>query len=114
MSLNPEKILEECRITYTLSPGPGGQRRDKKRTAVRLVHIPTGIIVVVGRKRFRSQNLREALERMVSRIEERQKGKKPRIPTKIPGKVRETIREEKKKRSIKKGLRRRVSRDDED
>jgi protein subunit release factor B len=113
VSLNPEKILEECRITYTLSPGPGGQRRDKKRTAVRLVHIPTGIVVVAGRKRFRSQNLREALERMASRIEERQREKKPRIPTKIPRKVKEMIREEKKKRSTKKSLRRRVSNDED-
>jgi len=113
MTLDPEKVLAECRITYTLSPGPGGQRRDKKRTAVRLLHYPTGIVVVAGRQRFRSQNMREALDRLVSRIEERSRVKKPRIPTRTPRRVKVAAKEQKRRRAKKKDLRKKPSSDDD-
>jgi len=112
MTLDPEKVLGECRITYTLSPGPGGQRRDKKRTAVRLLHLPTGIVVVAGRQRYRTQNLRDALERLISRIEERRREKKPRIPTRTPAKARRAAKEQKKRRALKKRLRKTPSSDE--
>jgi peptide chain release factor len=96
-----------------LSPGPGGQRRDKKRTAVRLVHEPTGITVISGRRRFRSHNLRDALERLIERIEERTREKKPRIPTRKPKRVKAAITEGKRRRSEKKKLRRKVRADED-
>jgi protein subunit release factor B len=110
-SLNPSKVLEECRVTYFLSSGPGGQHRDRKRTAVRLEHLPTGIVTVSKKRRSRAMNLREALERLVEKIGERQKVKKHRVPTRVPKKVREAIREEKRRRTLKKKERRKVDRD---
>jgi protein subunit release factor B len=113
MDLDPEKVIGECRITYTLSPGPGGQRRDKKRTAVRLKHMPTGIVVVAGRRRSRAQNQEDAIQRLILKIEERTKEKKPRKETSIPGSVKKAILEGKKRRSIKKQLRKKVDKDEE-
>jgi len=82
---------------------------------VRLVHVPTGTVVIAGRRRSRSQNLKEALDRLIDRIEERERerSKKPRIRTKKPSRVRESILREKKHRSTTKKLRRKV-RGDED
>ncbi|MFQ6103972.1 MAG: peptide chain release factor-like protein [Candidatus Glassbacteria bacterium] len=113
MSIDPGKLLDECKVSYFLSSGPGGQRRDRKRTAVRLVHLPTGIVVVSGRRRSRIENLQDALERLGSRIEEKSKVRKPRIKTKVPSHVKEKILREKKRRSMKKKLRRRISPDEE-
>jgi protein subunit release factor B len=112
-SPDPEKILSECRITYMLPPGPGGQRRDRKRTAVRLVHGPTGITVIAGRKRYRAHNLKDALDRLIARIEERTRVRRPRIPTKTPRRVRMEIKEAKRRRSEKKRQRRKVAVDEE-
>jgi protein subunit release factor B len=113
LSRDPEKVLEECRISYFLSSGPGGQRRDRKRTAVRLAHLPTGIVVVSGRRRSRAQNLQDALKRLIERIEEKEKVPKPRLKTRVPKKAREAAIKEKKQRSMKKKLRKKVSQDDD-
>jgi len=113
MSLDAEKILAQCQASFFLSSGPGGQRRDRKRTAVRLVHGPTGIVVVSGRRRSRSQNLRLALEKLIERIEELERPEIPRKRTRKPRRAKETILREKKQRSAKKKLRRKVSSEDE-
>jgi protein subunit release factor B len=113
MPLDEESILEECQVAYFLSSGPGGQRRDRKRTAVRLVHEPTGIVVVSGRRRSRTQNLRLALEKLIERIEEKNRPAKPRIKTKKPKRVKEAILKQKKRLSAKKKLRKKVAVDDD-
>ena len=108
MPLDPEKVFAERQASYFLSSGPGGQRRDRKRTAVRLVHGPTGIVVVSSRKRSRAQNIRLALEKLIERIEEKNRPQKPRIKTKKPKRVKEAIIKEKKHRSARKKLRKKV------
>jgi len=108
--LNPEIMLSECRVTTFLSSGPGGQRRDRKRTAVRLEHLPTGIVTVASRRRSKAQNLEDAIERLIEKIEERRRVRKPRVPTRIPGRVKEAIRDEKRQRAARKRLRRMASR----
>jgi len=106
---DPDEVLRECRVTYMLSPGPGGQRRDRKRTAVRLHHNPTGIVVMSRRYRYRSMNLRAAIERLMERLEERSRRQRPRIPTRVPRAVKERVLKEKKLRSAKKRLRKKVN-----
>jgi len=106
-----EKLLKECNMTFFLSSGPGGQRRDRKRTAVRLLHVPSGIVITCSRRRSRRLNLEEALSRLVARLEERRKEKerKPRIATKRPAWVKEAMIREKRHRSLKKKMRRKVT-----
>lgn len=58
-------------------------------------------------------NQREALERLIEKIEEWKKVRKPRIPTKMPRKVREKILEKKRHRAQKKKSRRKVSPEDD-
>jgi peptide chain release factor 2 len=111
--VDADEVLGQCRVSYFLSRGPGGQRRDRKMTAVRLLHLPTGIVVIATRRRSRAQNMQEALERLLGKLEERAKVKKPRIRTRMPAAVKETILRGKKRRSVKKVLRKRVRGEEE-
>lgn len=55
----PESELE---IQFTRSGGPGGQNVNKRETAVRITHIPTGIAVHIDTERNQAQNKDYALE----------------------------------------------------
>ncbi len=83
-------------IEFYRASGPGGQRKNKKDTAVRITHIPTGITVVAPESRYRSVNIKRAYERLAERIEEKTKRAVPRIKTRIPRGVNERRLEAKK------------------
>ena len=55
----PERDIE---IDFTGSGGPGGQNVNKRETAVRIKHIPSGIAIRVERERSQAQNKELALE----------------------------------------------------
>ena len=72
--INPEDL----RIDVYRSSGAGGQNVQKNSTAIRLLHIPTGIIVTCQNERSQMQNRENALRVLRSRLyeiaeEERQK-----------------------------------------
>ncbi|MBI5126145.1 MAG: PCRF domain-containing protein [Candidatus Taylorbacteria bacterium] len=72
----PDKDLE---ISIAKSGGPGGQNVNKRETAVRIVHIPTGLSVHVTTERSQGQNKEKALDiikaKLYKRTEDERKAK---------------------------------------
>jgi len=100
--LKRQVIIETYR-----SSGPGGQRKNKTETAVRIKHFPSGITVIATEYRSQAQNRELAFERLRERLQKLNRPLKRRVPTKVPYRVTERIKEEKRKLSAKKRLRQR-------
>lgn len=58
----------DLRIELSKSGGPGGQNVNKRETAVRIVHIPTGIAVAAATERSQEQNKERALELLKGKL----------------------------------------------
>ena len=57
-------LLAECDVDTYRASGPGGQKRNKTESAVRLRHRPTGIIVIAEESRSQAENRVRGLKRM--------------------------------------------------
>jgi hypothetical protein len=57
-------LLAECEVDTLRASGPGGQKRNKTESAVRLRHGPSGLIVVANESRSQAENRARALKRM--------------------------------------------------
>jgi protein subunit release factor B len=99
-------------IEFYRASGPGGQRKNKKDTAVRVTHLPTGITVVAPESRYRSVNMKRAFERLAERIREKTKHTAVRIKTRIPRRVDERRLETKRITGTKKDFRKRIDHDE--
>jgi peptide chain release factor 2 len=58
----------DLKVEFSRSSGPGGQNVNKVETAVRLVHLPTGIVVVSQAERSQAQNKERALLLLKSKL----------------------------------------------
>ncbi len=78
---------EDLDVQFARSSGPGGQNVNKRETAVRLVHRPSGIAVHVDSERSQMQNREKALELLRGKLhrkqeEDREKEEKGLKPSK--------------------------------
>jgi peptide chain release factor 1 len=66
--INLEIKQSDLQWDFFRSGGKGGQNVNKVSTAVRLTHIPTGVVVECQEERFQGKNREKALEILNSRL----------------------------------------------
>jgi protein subunit release factor A len=103
---DPKVLAKQVVVETYKSSGPGGQRKNKTETAVRLTHLPTGITVLATEHRSQAQNRKLAFERLRERLLKLNRPRKRRIPTRVPLGVMERKKEEKRVHAIRKQQRR--------
>lgn len=66
--LSDAELLAQCAVDTYRASGPGGQKRNKTSSAVRLRHLPTGLIVIAEESRSQHENKARALRRLRERL----------------------------------------------
>ena len=62
--LDDDAIIAQCEVDRFRSGGPGGQKRNKTSSGIRLRHRPTGLMVKATEDRSQQVNLRRAIRRL--------------------------------------------------
>jgi peptide chain release factor 2 len=81
VKINPEDL----RIDTFRSSGPGGQHMQKTSSAVRITHLPTGLVTTCQGQRSQHQNKEAALKVLYSRLLELDRKKREDERAKIKG-----------------------------
>ncbi len=63
-ALTDAQLLTQCDVDTYRASGPGGQKRNKTSSAVRLRHGPSGLIVIAEESRSQHENKAKALQRL--------------------------------------------------
>jgi hypothetical protein len=63
-ALTDEQLLAQCSVDTYRASGPGGQKRNKTSSAVRVRHHPSGLIVIAEESRSQHENRAKALGRL--------------------------------------------------
>jgi hypothetical protein len=67
-ALTDPQLLQQCEVDTYRASGPGGQKRNKTSSAVRLRHLPSGLLVIAEESRSQHENKAKALKRMRQRL----------------------------------------------
>jgi protein subunit release factor B len=105
---DPEILKKQVILETYRSRGPGGQRKNKVETAVRIKHLPSGMTVVATEHRSQAENRKLAFERLRERLIKLNQPKRRRIPTTVSLAAIEKRIKQKKVLSGRKQLRQRV------
>lgn len=89
---------DELKIDVYRSSGPGGQNVNKRETAVRITHLPTGMVVTSQTERNQAQNKENALAILEARLLEKREEDKVRS---LGGKRNEQIGSAKRSEKIR-------------
>lgn len=64
LSGSDAELLAECEVDRFRASGPGGQKRNKTESAIRLRHTPSGVIAIATESRSQHENKARALRRL--------------------------------------------------
>ena len=106
-SLEREVVIETFRAS-----GPGGQHVNKTQSALRITHLPSGVVVTSQDSPSQFRNRETAFKRLVERLERLNVVPKKRVKTKPSRAARERRIETKKQVGERKKTRRRVASDE--
>ena len=107
-----EDLLRECEVETFRSSGPGGQHVNKTESAVRLTHVPSGVVVTSRQERSQHRNKTLCLQRLRKKVAQLNYRPAKRVSTVVPRRVKNRTLEEKARRSQIKRLRSKPSPDE--
>lgn len=87
--INIEIRPEDLKMEVYRSSGAGGQHINKTSSAVRLIHIPTGIVTACQEERSQVQNREKALQMMKARLFMKEKAEQEAMLAGIRGEVKD-------------------------
>ncbi|XP_042427406.1 peptide chain release factor 1-like [Zingiber officinale] len=68
LDLSDDDLMAQCDVGTFKSSGPGGQHRNKRESAVRICHRPTGVIAQAAEERSQHKNRAMALTRLRTKL----------------------------------------------
>jgi ribosome-associated protein len=107
-----ETLDREVEVEVFRSSGPGGQHVNKTESALRLIHRPSGVVVISRDSPSQHRNRETAFERLVERLVRLNHVPKKRVATKPSRAARQRRIEAKKIRTVTKRTRSRVRGDE--
>jgi protein subunit release factor A len=102
-----DELLEQCRVEAFRASGSGGQHVNVTDSAVRLTHLPSGLVVTSQKGRSQLFNKRDCIEKLRALVDKLNYRQPPRVATKKPRSVVKKDSVSKAKVSKKKQLRQR-------
>ena len=104
-AVDRETLELEVRLDTYRASGPGGQHVNKTNSAIRLTHLPSGVVVIAQDSSSQFRNKDTAFVRLTERLKKLNHVPKKRVATKPTRASKERRIEEKKTRATVKSVR---------
>ena len=110
--MSADELARECEVQVFRATGPGGQGVNTTDSAVRMKHVPTGIVVTARESRSQFQNRSCCLRKLKAELERRGRPPHRRVKTKVPQRSRQRRLNDKHFNALKKDRRRKPGSDE--
>jgi ribosome-associated protein len=104
-ALDRRTLARQVRVDTYRARGPGGQHVNRTESAVRLTHLPSGVVVTASDSRSQIRNREIAFERLADKLRRLNHRPKPRKPTRVSRAAKEHRLQAKKRHGQIKRLR---------